>query len=352
MRKLFFTKMGIKGKKDKLYLVNEVAHIEADLSLSHLRILIAIIKALQGPIQFHAVKNTRIPKEKRGIPKGEINGIGQVRILRIPVTDFNMPQNNHRLRTCLEEMRSVHCVFSEECHFNEMIVGYQYTKYSRHVEIYLREGFARRLLFPADGYFYFYDGDTDMITNKYIIRVYWLVCSWRNRGGFVIKVDDFRKIMGITQRYTRTDNIISKIIVPSQKYMQDNFPMWFEYRIHDEPKGMLFAFKLKEKMSDEQKRDIINRKSFHFINILSSYGAKLDMIEKFLALVKPEDYGLLDEKISVIKDYILSHRDIKDTGAYFLSSLFTWYDNWLEMFGNPLEEDEENDTGNEEDNSS
>lgn len=245
-------------------------------------------------------------------------------------------------------MRSVRCVFSEDCHFKEIIVGYQYTKFSRHVEVYIREEFARRLLFPADGYFYFYDGDTDAMTNKYIIRVYWLVCSWRSRGGFVIKVDDFRKIMGITQRYTRIDNIISKIIVPSQKYMRENFPIWFEYRFHDEPKGKLFAFKLKEELSEEEKRNIVNAKSFYFFNILSSYGVKLDMIEKFLALVKPEDYGLLDEKMSVIKDYLLSHPDIRDKGAYFISALCTWYDNWLEMFGNPLEEDiddsEEDDT--------
>ena len=348
MRKLFFTKMGIKGKKDRLYLVNGVAYIEADLSLAHLRILMAIIKALQGPILFSVVKNNKVPVEKRGIPRGEINGIGAVRILRIPVPDFNMPQNNHRLRACLDEMRSVSCVFSEDCHFKEIIVGYQYTKFSRHVDVYIREEFARRLLFPTDGYFYFYDGDTDAMTNKYIIRVYWLVCSWRSRGGFVIKVDDFRKIMGITQRYTRIDNIISKIIVPSQKYMRENFPLWFEYRFHDEPKGKLFAFKLKEELSEEEKKDIVNAKSFYFFNILSSYGVKLDMIEKFLALVKPEDYGLLDEKMSVIKDYLLSHPDIRDKGAYFISALCTWYDNWLEMFGNPLEEDiddsEEDDT--------
>lgn len=340
--------MGIKGKKDRLYLVNGVAYIEADLSLSHLRILMAIIKALQGPILFSVVKNNKVPVEKRGIPRGEINGIGAVRILRIPVSDFNMPQNNHRLRACLDEMRSVSCVFSEDCHFKEIIVGYQYTKFSRHVDVYIREEFARRLLFPTDGYFYFYDGDTDAMTNKYIIRVYWLVCSWRSRGGFVIKVDDFRKIMGITQRYTRIDNIISKIIVPSQKYMRENFPLWFEYRFHDEPKGKLFAFKLKEELSEEEKRNIVNAKSFHFFNILSSYGVKLDMIEKFLALVKPEDYGLLDEKMSVIKDYLLSHPDIRDKGAYFISALCTWYDNWLEMFGNPLEEEpddaEEDDT--------
>ena len=340
--------MGIKGKKDRLYLVNGVAYIEADLSLAHLRILMAIIKALQGPILFNVVKNNKVPVEKRGIPRGEINGIGAVRILRIPVPDFNMPQNNHRLRACLDEMRSVSCVFSEDCHFKEIIVGYQYTKFSRHVDVYIREEFARRLLFPAEGYFYFYDGDTDAMTNKYIIRVYWLVCSWRSRGGFVIKVDDFRKIMGITQRYTRIDNIISKIIVPSQKYMRENFPLWFEYRFHDEPKGKLFAFKLKEELSEEEKRNIVNAKSFHFFNILSSYGVKLDMIEKFLALVKPEDYGLLDEKMSVIKDYLLSHPDIRDKGAYFISALCTWYDNWLEMFGNPLEEEpddaEEDDT--------
>ena len=244
--------MGIKGKKDRLYLVNGVAYIEADLSLAHLRILMAIIKALQGPILFSVVKNNKVPVEKRGIPRGEINGIGAVRILRIAVPDFNMPQNNHRLRACLDEMRSVSCVFSEDCHFKEIIVGYQYTKFSRHVDVYIREEFARRLLFPTDGYFYFYDGDTDAMTNKYIIRVYWLVCSWRSRGGFVIKVDDFRKIMGITQRYTRIDNIISKIIVPSQKYMRENFPLWFEYRFHDEPKGKLFAFKLKEELSEEQ----------------------------------------------------------------------------------------------------
>ena len=308
----------------------------------------AIIKALQGPILFSVVKNNKVPVEKRGIPRGEINGIGAVRILRIAVPDFNMPQNNHRLRACLDEMRSVSCVFSEDCHFKEIIVGYQYTKFSRHVDVYIREEFARRLLFPTDGYFYFYDGDTDAMTNKYIIRVYWLVCSWRSRGGFVIKVDDFRKIMGITQRYTRIDNIISKIIVPSQKYMRDNFPLWFEYRFHDEPKGKLFAFKLKEELSEEEKRNIVNAKSFHFFNILSSYGVKLDMIEKFLALVKPEDYGLLDEKMSVIKDYLLSHPDIRDKGAYFISALCTWYDNWLEMFGNPLEEEpddaEEDDT--------
>ena len=338
MWKFIFTEMGIKGKKDKLYLINGVANIEADLTLSHLRILMAIIKSLQTSIRYFVVKEKGIPKE-RSLPPGGVYEGAKVRRLRIPVTDFNMPQNNSRLRSCLEEMKSVGCIFSNGSRFDGFIAGFSYAQYSRYVDVYIPEELTKLLLNPSDGFFYFFDHEAQSMTNKYILRIYWLVCSWRGRGGFVISVENFRRIMGITERYSRIDNLEQKILIPAREYMKSHFTLWFQYRRYDQAGGPLLAFKLKVELSEEQRQEILSNTGFYCRNLLSSYGLKVEQIEKFMAMIEPEDYPLLVSKMAQIRDYIGRHPDIRDKAAYFLSSLLTWQDNWLEMFRDPSDED-------------
>lgn len=329
------------GKKDILYQVNGVAYIEADLKLADLRILMAIIKALQGPIKYsisrsgrHGIPAAMLPEQRT------ISPYGKIRVLNIPVSDFHLGiRNGGRLRSYLEALITTRCVFPvlppREGRpqplnvYSGMIVDYEFPAYAKTVNIFLQEEMVSRLLLTENGYSQYSHASALSLTNKCTVRLYWLICSWRNRGGFAISVSNLMKILSLGKSYNRRDNLIEKIIKPAQKELEANFPIWFRFRVVESETKTRIYFKIQLKLDAASRSKEIGRVHDIWFYSLSELGIKRATIDEVFLKIEMEDLTPFSLKIQKLLAHLKENRfAIRDTDAYFRQSMQQWFDDW------------------------
>lgn len=323
--------MGEERNRKDIYVTNEVAYMRADLKISHLRILAAILCSLQDAIkQKISTKYSR--KAEVDIPSGNLKGFGKVRRITVETKLFEIEDNTWFVRKCLTEMKSISCIFRDQESFSGLLAGFSMPRYSRTVDLYIAEPLFWKLLNTEDGYFSFNESEIRQIQNKYTLRLYWLIQSWKNRGGFVISVDNLRTILSVSKSYERIDNLELKIIRPARDYLQSFSCVWFLYRRYSGKSGEQFAFKIKENLSAEEQQRIRKQYFDYCFQNLYSMGVPIQEIEKLMSGIEVEDYRLLAMKTAEIKDYVLQHPNIFNRKSYIIASLNTWLDNWLEKY--------------------
>ena len=124
-------------------------------------------------------------------------------------------------------------IFPELVHsFPGLITDYDFPVYSRTVDISLPETLVHRLLLTEEGFSTYSRSAAFSITNKYTVRIYWLICSWRSKGGFVISLSNLRKILALGRGYDRYENITCKILRPAAEDLEGRFPIWFLYKTY------------------------------------------------------------------------------------------------------------------------
>ena len=323
--------MGEEGNRKDIYVTNEVAYLRADLKISHLRILTAILRSLQE-VTRHIISSKYSNKSNINIQSGNLKDFGKVRRITIETKQLDIEDNTWFVRKCLQEMRVIPCTFSDESSYPGIIAGFNMPKYSRTVDIYIAESLFWKMLNFEEGYFSFNDSELQQIQNKYTLRIYWLIQSWKNRGGFVITASDLKAILSVSKSYDRIDNLELKIIRPARDTLQTIAKVWFLYRRYPSKGRELFAFKIKENLSEEEQLRLRKQYFDYCFQNLYSMGVPLQEIEKLMSGIEVEDYRLLAVKTAEIKDYILQHPNISNKKSYIIASLTTWLDNWLEKY--------------------
>lgn len=329
--------------RDEIIQVNGVAYIEGNLKLTHLRILMTIISYLQSALQFKASRRRR----SHHIPESLLPGHGmektQTRVLTIPVSEFNLGQKNGgRLRTYFEELQDARLIFPEtiECidglkivnSFSGLIAGYSFPPYSKEVDIYLLEDMVRRLLLTEEGFSTYSHSSAMSLTNKYTVRIYWLICSWRTKGGFAISLDNFKRILALGPAYDRYDNIVTKIINPAQQELKSRFPIWFQYRLYRLNGDSRLVFKIKMIVTPEQKRHEMESARDITFNLLMSIGVNLDTIQQIFRQIDYEDLKPFLSKLMDLTSYVRKNDHISDVNNYVAASMNVWFSDWLARY--------------------
>lgn len=341
--------------KDELVSVNGVAYLEGKLKIAHLRILITLQAYLQASIKFKISRRRHTLMPENLIPgKAELTADGNVRKLTIPISEFRLgTRNGGRLRQYLQELSTCRLVFGTPSEvpsevfsevpsrpqgrqrkdtFDGLIADYDFPQYSRNVEICLSDSVVKRLTCTEEGYFTYSSRQSLSITNKYTLRIYWLICSWKQRGGFVISLEKLRSILALGPAYDRYDNIMTKIITPAYNELKECSSIWFEYRLYGEGTEKVLVFKIKIQISEERKKTDMQSARDICFNLLSSVGATPTVAMDILAAIEYEDLRPFLSKLSDITSYISTHRNIKDINSYIATSLTTWHTDWLARY--------------------
>lgn len=337
---------------DNLYQVNGVAYIEGNLKLIHLRILIVIISHLQEPLLYKiARKKAGIVIPEKLLPQqGSLTLRGKTRTVQVKIAEFGLtPRNGGRLRQYLEELidipiafpgyRKEGMIFPELVHtFPGLISNYSFPMYSRDVEITLPEPLVQRLLLTEEGYSSYSHAAAFSITNKYTVRIYWLICSWRAKGGFVITLENLRKILALGPGYDRFENITARILRPASEELASRFPIWFLFKTFGSGEDRVLVFKIKTIVSPEQIAQ--DSKSVRDLcwHLLHSVGASPTILDPVLPQIEHEDLKPFLSKImdltSYIKESHSSPQRIKDVNTYIRTALETWLSDWRLRYQN------------------
>lgn len=348
--------------------MNGVAYIEGDLKLSHLRILITIIAHLQRSIQHRISYKGKTP-DKILPATGPMTSSGKSRTLTIPLSAFSLGYNNSsKLRSLLTELEDIRIIFPPskaqsalQQRFQGLIADYSFPTYARDVVLHLPEDLTWRLLLTEDGYTTFSRKEVITLTNKYTVRLYWLICAWRNRGGFVMRLSELRRILCLSRAYSRLDNLIARVLAPAESELQSRFPIWFHYRFYTsntapiihptehqgsgnslfksedqnntpEP-GRMIVFKIHLRVTDEQRSREMAAAWDYCFNLMASIGARQDTLRDIFARLDYEDIRPFMEKLSEIVTYIRTHSTtIQNPDRYILSILTPWFTSWYHRY--------------------
>lgn len=325
--------------KDELVCVNRVANIEGKFKLAHLRIILIIVQYLQPALR-HKITYRRISAavpESLLPPKSATTLEGYVRTISVPVSEFGLgKRNGGRLRKYLEELQHCHiCVsLKGESISRPLIAGFDYPQFSRMVDIHISEFVVQTLLTTEDGYFTFSKSLALSITNRYTLRIYWLICSWKQKGGFAITMDKFRRQFSLGNAYIRQDNLTSKIIQPAHEELKERFPVFFEYRLYTTASKYI-VFKVKSVKSDaEIQTDLFTARDTVF-ELLASVGASVTLLSDIFVQLDHEDLLPFIHKLAEVITYIRTNRtgrSIQDVDAYILTAITSWHNNWLSRY--------------------
>ena len=239
------------------------------------------------------------------------------------------------MRKYLEELQHCHIFvpLKGESISRPLIAGFDYPQFSRTVDIHISEFVVQTLLTTEDGYFTFSKSLALSITNRYTLRIYWLICSWKQKGGFAITADRFRRQFGLGRAYGRIDNLTLKIIQPACQEMKDRFPVFFEYRLYNAA-SQYVVFKVKtKKTKTELQADFLMARDTTF-NLLASVGASTSLLSEIFSELDHEDLVPYLRKLSEITAYVHAQkgRAIQDINAYILASITSWHTNWLSRY--------------------
>ena len=270
---------------------------------------------------------------------GPLTSAGKTRTLEIPLSAFSLDfKNISRLRFYFSELQCTRIIFppsrtqsSLQQQFQGLLADYSFPAYAHTVMIHLPEDLTWRLLLTDDGYTSFSHECADSLSNKYTVRLYWLICAWRNRGGFVMRLSELRRILCLSRAYSRLDNLIARVLAPSEAEMESHFPIWFHYRFYEQDAGKSIVFKICLRVSDEQRSREMRAAWDYCFNLLTSVGAKPDTLQSIFSRLDYEDIRPFMEKLVEITTYIRSHH-IAAPDRYILSVMDSWFSNWLERY--------------------
>ncbi|MDP4272686.1 MAG: replication initiation protein [Bacteroidota bacterium] len=161
-------------------------------------------------------------------------------------------------------------------------------------------------------------------SNKYTSRVYKLICSWRKKGGFTIPLEDFRKWLGIEDKYKYFADIKKNILLPVQNELFEKADCWFNCKSDDfvTKQGntvthLNFKIITPELIVEEDKR-----KDYAF-NLLRTHFKFNDRnIEQIRPLFNKASSEQMLLKIVSLREYYLNNvTKITDVVGYVIKSL-------------------------------
>lgn len=234
--------------------------------------------------------------------------------LNIPPRDFHMgPSNGMYLRQVLQSSKD-----------RGLISGYSYPCRASVVEVQLAKEMMEKMLDVSSGFTRYSLETAHAIKRKSTLRLYWLVCSWRSRGGFQLPADDLRHLLGLGPAYQRADNIVTHILEPAREELEALQETWFSYKMT----ARTISFKVHYNLTEEEKLQLSRDCWDQCFRLLSAAGLSFRLIADLFPRVRPEDQPAFVAKLQSILLDISQRRDLRNPAAYVHAALEGWFNSF------------------------
>ncbi len=305
---------------------NKVTKMSYDFTVFQLRIFLGILVDLQSHIEevISGKEVTQLDLFQRS--KGDT-----IR-LTIPIKNFGVtPDKYGDLKVAMRKLATI----PVELDCQDPDSGTEYwvvkglftayipkEKYSREVIIELDKPIAKYLLDTKPGWSKFKYEIVNQSNNKYTFRIYILISSWKRKGGLRIPLADFRKMLGLENKYSEYKDLYKRVIKPAYDELFEKSDCWFEVG-EVEKKGKEIThlnFKIIKIMS-EQERKIYDSKSDQVINWCKQHFKFEDKhIKALYKLITEDTINILHTKVALLSN-TLKTDTINSVPEYVLRAL-------------------------------
>ena len=157
--------------------------------------------------------------------------------------------------------------------------------------------------------------------SRYTIRMYMLISSWKEKGGFSIYVDRFRKFLKLEDKYPEFKDLYKRVIRPVYDDLFEQADCWFEmaevYRNSGDTQPYKLNFKViksalskkEEELLKGQKKMITNFCSLHF-------AMKDEHLQQFIPQITLSNYKAVVTKMLSLFDYQAENGMVPDFIGY------------------------------------
>lgn len=185
-------------------------------------------------------------------------------------------------------------------------------KYHRSFTIGVKKDVLNAVLSMDKGFTRFMKEIAIVQKKKYSIRLYLLISSWKDKGGFSINLAKFRKWLKIEDKYADYKDLYKRVIRPVYEELHEKADCWFEmaevYKNSADTQPYKLNFKvIKAKLSKKeeeqlkvQRRCIEGMLSQHFL-------MKQQQIKEILDLVTLGNCQILTQKMLYLHEYTNEH---------------------------------------------
>lgn len=262
----------------------------------------------------------------------------QTIVLSIPLRKISKPSEYRAVKESLVAMSKTECEITYAANGEDRIVtGTLFTldmpnapNWRSNVRIYIHPEVAKLFLtFPRnhknDPVFYskFSPDVVRSLTNIHVIKLYFLLCLWRNREVIYKSVDDLYLFLNLGSKYSRFSDFNKHILKPAYKALLANGDVWFDiedpyFYKKDGAKTVGLNFKLLTQRHLESHHAKIESTKLMLRNAYQFKDIDFQKIEEVFARMRYQDINL---KVLELADKINNNPKITSPKEYIIQSL-------------------------------
>lgn len=323
-----------------------VTLMKYDFTVSELRIFLSIIEELQVPIEESLTK--KVEPEQLTLFQ-EFKDSDSIYI-PIPTKNFGFTPDRYReLKQTLKKMVTIPVELDVKDPISgedswlikgmfEAIVPKD--RYKRHITIKIHKDIAKYLINVDKGFTKFIKEIATNVSNKYAVRIYMFISSWKDKGGVRLSYDKFRSWLQLEDKYQNFKDLYKRVIRPAYEALHEKADCWFEleeeYSSPDAKEPAYLNFKIIKAAATVHEKEKLELQRRNIEGLLFRRFQMEDKhIQQVLKLVTLENVMLVLEKIGEVANYISDNPGkIKNKPEYALTSIlkvFKTYDEYQEI---------------------
>lgn len=204
-------------------------------------------------------------------------------------------------------------------------------KYSRYITLLIDKRIAASLVDVKDQGFTKYLKEVVMKAKyKYTVKIYLLISSWKDKGGFFISMKEFREYLMLKNKYKDFKDLLKRVIRPAYEELHEKADCWFEMSAdyHDgEKEPFRLRFKVITAAMTIREKELLDKHKLHIEGILfRRFQLQDKQIQQILSKVTLANVQKLLEKIGELNNYIADNTSsIRNIPEYTIQSLLNFF---------------------------
>ena len=317
---------------------NVVTLMAGDFKTVQIRILIAVIEKLQNVIELsiqHLDKyGTSIPCEQLSLFQEYSDRIR----VDIAYRDLGVsPDQYKEVKSMVRKLISIPVEFDVK----DPITGEEswaitglFTKanipktpYSRGFSLEMDREVAKVFINVDRGFTRYIKEIALRAQSRYTIRMYMLISSWKEKGGFSIYVDRFRKFLKLEDKYPEFKDLYRRVIRPVYDDLFEQADCWFEmaevYRNSGDSQPYKLNFNVVKSALSKKEEDLLKGQKKMITNFCTLHFAMQDEhLQQFIPHITLNNHAAVLNKMLYLGEYVRENwNKISNKAEYCLAVL-------------------------------
>lgn len=292
---------------------NLITLMSHDFRTIQIRVLIALVERIQGSIE-ESIQGIKF--EQMSLFK-EFDNPSKI-ILPIMFKDLGIGADQYKdVKTALRQLATIPVELdtidpvtgADSWSVTGLFKAYiPKTAYNKQFTIEMDKNIAKAFVNVDKGFTRFIKEIAFNTQSKYTVRMYLLISSWKDKGGFSITIEKFRKWLKIENKYAKYKDLYKRIIRPVYEELFEKANCWFEvaevYR-EGESEPYKLNFKVIKSALSKKEQDQLESYKRTVTQLCSQH---FRMQDKHIKLILPHlhlgNYQLVTEKILWLGGYV------------------------------------------------